>query len=67
MFSIASTVDTEIDLFSSVLSIAKAKEWEVPKNARLFLQLNQSDMLEEIINIVLNPVKKTASQSGSGI
>ena len=66
MFSMASTVDTEIDLFTSILSIAKEKEWEIPEDARLFFQLNQSDMLEEIINIVLNPVKKTQSQSNGG-
>ena len=61
MFDIASTVDAEIDLFTSILSMAKEKEWEVPEKARMFLQLNQSDTLEEVINILLNPVKKTAS------
>jgi hypothetical protein len=65
MFDIASTVDAEIDLFTSIMSMVKEKEWEVPEKARMFLQLNQSDMLEEVINILLNPVKKTASQ-GSG-
>jgi hypothetical protein len=67
MFSIASKVDAEIDLFTSILSIAKEKEWEIPENARLFLQLNQSDMLEEVIKIVLNPVKKIASQDSGHI
>jgi len=67
MFNIASKVDKEIDVLASILSIAKEKEWDIPENARLFLQLNHSDMLEEVINIILNPVKRFVSQDSDHI
>lgn len=67
MFNIASAINTDINLFSSIVDIAKDKNWQVPKEARLFLQLNQSDMLEELINIILNPVKERASRGYNNI
>jgi hypothetical protein len=67
MFKIASKADSEIDLLASSLSIAKEKEWEIPENAQLFLQLNHSGMLEEVVNIILNPMKRIVSQDSSHI
>lgn len=67
MFNIASKVDTEIDVLASILNMAKEKEWDIPEDARLFLQLNHSDMLEEVINIILNPVKTLVSPDSGHI
>lgn len=67
MFNIASKVNMEIDLLASILNLAKEKKWDIPENARLFLQLNNSDMLEEVINIILNPIKKIASQNSGHV
>jgi hypothetical protein len=51
MFDMASTID-ETSSFSDFLL---KKGWTIQKNAKLFVQVNHSSVLEEFINVVLSP------------
>ena len=53
MFHMASPVDRE-SVFARFLS---ELGWEIPARPRLFVQLNNSEVLNEFIRIVLSPLR----------
>jgi len=40
-----------------VSETALEKSWEMPTKARLFIQVNQQEMLEELIDIITSPLR----------
>jgi hypothetical protein len=50
MFEIASTVDAKDDLIQEISN----KGFEIPDGVKLFYQINQSDLLEDIFDSVLS-------------
>jgi hypothetical protein len=62
MFNIASPLDTNISLFSSLVDMARENNWDIPENSKLFFQLNHIEMFEELIDIILNPIKNKSSR-----
>jgi hypothetical protein len=45
------------NLIRSITKMAVKKSWQVPESARLFLQVNQKEMLDEVIDILTSPLK----------
>lgn len=54
MFSMASTVKPNSDFAEFLLE----RGWTIQKNAKLFVQLNHSEILEEFIQVVLSPLEE---------
>ncbi len=59
MFNMASLIEENSDFTRFLLN----KGWTIRPNAKLFVQLNHSDILEEFIGVVISPVSEPASNS----
>jgi hypothetical protein len=57
LFRCSSELDTRGKFGKAVSEMATEKSWNVPANAKLFLQINQQDMLEDLIDIVTSPLR----------
>jgi len=57
LFQCSSELDTSGKIGKAVSEMAIEKSWKVPTNAKLFLQVNQQEMLEELIDIITSPLK----------
>jgi flagellar basal body-associated protein FliL len=57
LFQCSSELDKSGKIGKAVSEMAIEKSWEVPTNAKLFLQVNQQDMLEELIDIITSPLR----------
>ncbi|MBK9210087.1 MAG: hypothetical protein IPL71_18065 [Anaerolineales bacterium] len=57
LFQCSSELDKSGRIGKAVLEMAIEKSWEIPENARLFLQVNQQEMLEELIDIITSPLR----------
>lgn len=57
LFQCSSELDTNGKIGKAVSEMAIEKLWEVPTNAKLFLQVNQQEMLEELIDIITSPLR----------
>lgn len=53
LFRCSSTVSEA----SNFVQVARDEGWTVPKGAKLFIQANQYDMLEELTTLLLNPLQ----------
>lgn len=59
LFYCSSELKNENILAKSISKMAIKKSWKVPESARLFLQINQEEMLDELIEILTSPLKPT--------
>jgi hypothetical protein len=59
LFYCSSEIKHENILAKSISKMAIKKSWKVPESARLFLQINQEEMLDELIEILTSPLKPT--------
>jgi len=57
LFCCSSEIKHENILAKSISKMAIKKSWIVPESARLFLQINQEEMLDELIDILTSPLK----------
>jgi hypothetical protein len=57
LFKIASKLDSSEKITHKSVSLAKEKGWSLSPNSRLLIQINQKDLLEELIDIILEPIK----------
>ena len=57
LFSCASELDKTGKIGKSILEMAIEKSWIIPDKAKLFLQINQQQMMEEIIDIITSPLR----------
>ena len=57
LFQCSSELDTRGKIGKAVSEMAIEKSWLVPTKARLFLQVNQQEMLDELIDIVTSPLR----------
>lgn len=57
LFSLSSVLDESNPLLRNIVEEAKLKGWNVPQEARLFMQINHREMLEELIEILLSSLK----------
>ena len=57
LFRCSSKLDASGKIGKAVSEMAIEKSWEVPTNAKLFLQVNQQEMLEELIDIITSPLR----------
>jgi len=54
MYNMASSLE-EISVFAGSL---KEHGWRVPSKSKMFVQVNHSEVLDEFIQIVLDPIKR---------
>lgn len=57
LFQCSSELDKSGKIGKAVSEMAIEKSWEVPAKAKLFLQVNQQEMLEELIDIITSPLR----------
>lgn len=57
LFDLSSVFVESNPLLKNIAQEAKQKEWSVPEQARLFMQINHREMLEELIEILLASLK----------
>lgn len=57
LFDCASEITESNSLTKTIRKMAIKKFWTVPENAKLFLQINQEEMLDELIDILTSPLK----------
>ena len=57
LFHCSSELDKSGKIGKAVSEMAIEKSWEVPIKAKLFLQVNQQEMLEELIDIITSPLR----------
>jgi hypothetical protein len=57
LFGCASEITESNSLTKAIRQMAIKKFWNVPDNAKLFLQINQEEMLDELIDILTSPLK----------
>jgi hypothetical protein len=57
LFQCSSHLDRSGKIGKAVSDIAIEKSWEVPEKAKLFVQVNHQEMLEELIDIVTSPLR----------
>jgi flagellar basal body-associated protein FliL len=57
LFQCSSELDLGGKVGKGVFDMAVEKSWDVPTKAKLFLQVNQQQMLEELIDIITSPLR----------
>lgn len=57
LFQCSSELDTKGKIGKAVSEAAVEKSWTVPTKAKLFLQVNQQEMLEELIDVITSPLR----------
>jgi hypothetical protein len=58
LFDLSSLLLDSVELMASIKEEAKAAgNWDIPQQARLFTQINQSEMLEGLIDVLLGALK----------
>jgi hypothetical protein len=57
LFSLSSIFVDSNPLLNNIAQEAREKGWEVPEQAKLFMQINQNEMLEELTEILLSSLK----------
>lgn len=63
MFDIAS----EIPFETSFHHYLKEHQWKVENNAKLFTQVNQSEVLSEFLQVIISPINEVSSQDASTV
>jgi hypothetical protein len=59
LFNCASITSSSNSILNEIVVIGKEKNWNIPDESRLFIQINQNDMMEEFIDIILSPLRKS--------
>ncbi len=57
LFNLSSTMDTANPFITNAANEARIRGWAVPEGARLFVQVNHNEMLEELMEILLSALK----------
>jgi len=57
LFYLSSSIDTVNPFLINVAREAQGRGWLVPENARLFVQINHNEMIEELMDILLGALK----------
>lgn len=57
LFKCSSTLDKNGNIGKAVSEMASEKSWVVPEKAKLFLQVNRQEMLEELIDVITSPLR----------
>jgi hypothetical protein len=57
LFQCSSELETNGKIGKAVSEMALEKTWTVPTKAKLFLQVNQQVMMEELIDIIASPLR----------
>jgi hypothetical protein len=58
LFKISSEFPQSSRFYSEILKIAKENNWSVPKLPKLFFQINQTEMLNELIDLFFHPLQE---------
>jgi hypothetical protein len=58
LFQCSSELDKSKQIGKSMAEMALEKSWEVPDRSKLFLQVNQHEMLEELIDVITSPLRE---------
>jgi hypothetical protein len=56
LFDFSSSSNTSNPIIVRMLDLARESGWQAPTNTRLFIQVNQIEMLEELIDFILNAI-----------
>lgn len=62
LFDCASHLTGDSKMSTEMIQIAREKGWDVPVNSKLFIQINNSKMLEELVEIILSPIREDRSR-----
>lgn len=57
LFRCSSTVSESNEMTRSIAEIAREHGWKIPTNAKLLIQVNHRDMLEELTDILVSPLR----------
>jgi hypothetical protein len=58
LFDISSEFPQSSRFYSEILKSAKENDWSVPKSPKLFFQLNQTEMVNELIDLIFHPLQE---------
>lgn len=56
LFNIASNFQIKSTFYSEIVEIAKENNWTVYDNPKLFFQINQTEMITELIDMIFEPL-----------
>jgi hypothetical protein len=59
LFECASVITQDNVLVRSLLEMGLNAGWHIPDGARLFVQINNNQMLQEVIDLLISPLKTT--------
>ena len=59
LFDCASAITQDNSIVNSLKEIALENKWNIPDGARMFVQINNNEMLQEVIEMVISPLKTT--------
>ena len=57
LFNCSSIVTPSNRLINSITAELKKRNWHIPEQARLLIQVNQTELIEELTEAILNPLK----------
>lgn len=57
LFKCSSILDKNGDIGKAFSEMATEKSWIIPDTAKLFLQINQQEMLDELIDVITSPLR----------
>ena len=57
LFECSSTISRQNEMSNEIAQIAIERGWNIPDSARLFVQINNSEMLDELIEVILSPIQ----------
>ncbi len=57
LFQCSSELDAKGSIGKAISEMAIEKSWVVPTKAKLFLQVNQQEMLDELIDVITSPLR----------
>ena len=57
LFQLSSEFPKASHFYSQILETAKENDWKVSNSAKLFFQLNQTEMINELIDMIFSPLK----------
>ena len=57
LFNLASEFKKESDFYSEILNVAEENNWSVPLKPKMFFQVNQTETLNELIDMILSPLQ----------
>ena len=58
LFQLSSEFLITSHFYSEILNTAKENNWKVPNSPKLFFQLNQTEMINELIDMIFSPLQE---------